>query len=422
MNLPGLIRVRQRFAGGAIGDVEAAEAAVRSELAACGVAIRAGSRIAIAVGSRGIAHIAPMVRQVVAWVRSQGAEPFIVPAMGSHGGGTSAGQREVLASYGIVEAYVGAPILSSMDVVSLPQGDLPIPLFFDKHAHAADGTILINRIKPHTSFHGPYESGLMKMITIGLGKHAQATAIHGLGVHGLRKIMPEAAKRILAQSNILLGLAVVENAYDETLSVCAVRAASIPEEEPALLELARGHMPRLPVDDVDILVVDEMGKDISGVGMDTNVIGRLRVRGQPEPDRPNIAVIIARDLTQASHGNAVGVGLADIVTRRLFAKIDFKATYANIITSTFLERGKVPLVADTDRQAIDIALRACGSLDPANVRLIRIRDTLHLDELLVSPAVLREIEHRADIDAVGPCAEAFGGGDDLGPFEGVVEA
>jgi hypothetical protein len=238
----------------------------------------------------------------------------------------------------------------------------------------------------------------MKMAVIGLGKHAQASAIHSLGVRGLREVMPAAAREVLRCGNVMLGLAVVENAYDETMCVEAIPADEIVDREPALLDMAKANMPRLPVSDIDVLIVEEMGKNISGLGMDPNIIGRLKIPGQPEPHSPKIKVIFVRDLTEDSHGNAIGMGLADIASRRFFEKIDFKATYANVVTSTFLERGKVPLIVENDREAMAIACRACGVNDPQAVRVVRIKNTLRLDVLHVSPPVLREIESRDEID------------------------
>lgn len=399
MAYPPMSVIRQRFPNEKLADVEGR---LRAELGLSGVHIRPGSRIAIAVGSRGIANLKGMVREIVRWVKSQQAEPFIVPAMGSHGGATAEGQAEVLAGYGITKDEVGADIVSSMDVVSLRQDTAEVPVYFDRNAHGADGTILLNRIKPHTSFRGRYESGLMKMIAIGLGKHAQALAIHNLGVRGLREVMPAVAMQSLRHGNILLGIAVVENASDETMLIRALPVNHIAQEEPGLLEIARAQMPRLPVGNLDVLIVNEMGKNISGLGMDTNVIGRLKIPGQPEPETPRIRIIYARDLTVESHGNAVGMGLADIIHRRLFEKIDFAATYENAATATFLERAKVPMVADTDRQALDWALRACNQSDPSGLRIIRIQNTLRLDVLQVSPAVLDEVGGRPDIELVSP--------------------
>lgn len=406
MSMPPLTRIRQSFKGDKLDDIEAA---LRDELDRSGLRIDRGSRIAIAVGSRGIAHLATIVKQIVLWVKQQRGQPFIVPAMGSHGGATSEGQQRILEGYGLTESYTGAKICSSMNVVELPRGDLSIPVYMDKLASQADGTIVVNRIKPHTSFHARFESGLMKMIAIGLGKHAQAKAIHQLGLPGLREVMPQVARQVLQQGNILMGVGIVENAYDETLKIRVLPAKDIKTAESELLELARANMPKLPVETLDLLIVDEIGKDISGLGMDTNIIGRLKIPGEPEPTSPNIKVIVIRDLSAGAHGNAIGMGLADIATRRLYEKIDFKAVYENALTSTFLERSKVPVIAETDREAIDFAFRALGAIDPAEARVARIKNTLRLDCLQVSPAVLREIEGRQEIEIVGPVAELFDG-------------
>ncbi|HOW70696.1 MAG TPA: DUF362 domain-containing protein [Phycisphaerae bacterium] len=381
--------------------------AVRAELIRCGVRLKPGDRIAVAVGSRGITHLVDMVREVVTWVRSQGATPFLVPAMGSHGGATAAGQQAILEYYGLSQEATGAEIRSSMEVVELPRGDLSTPVYLDAQAAAADGTILINRVKPHTSFHGRYESGIMKMLAIGLGKRPQALVIHQLGAQGLRDTMPRIARQILKHGNILLGLAVVENACNETMRIKAIPARDIEEEEPPLLEIARANAPALPVTNLDILIVDEIGKNISGLGMDTNVIGRLGIRGQPEPQTPTIRIIIVRDLAAASCGNAVGIGLADITTRRLFNKLDFRATYENALTSTCLERAKVPMVADTDRQALDFALQAIALQDTNTARIIRIHNTLRIDRFLASPAVLEELSNQPGIEVLGQVEPLF---------------
>ena len=240
-SFPPLVRIRQHFPRPRLENIEAA---VLAELGSCPVSLPAGGRIAITVGSRGIANLALIVRTVVRWVKAQGGQPFIVPAMGSHGGATADGQRQVVEGYGVTEAFTGAPIRSSMDVVELPNPGLPLPLYFDRHAHAADGVIVLNRIKLHTDFHGTYESGLMKMIVIGLGKHAQALAVHQHGTRGLRELLPLAAQAVLKQERILFGLGIVENAYDETQLVRLVPAAAIPQVEPELLALARRSMPR----------------------------------------------------------------------------------------------------------------------------------------------------------------------------------
>ena len=359
-------------------------------------------RIAIAAGSRGIDNLALVVRDISEYVKARGAHPFVVPAMGSHGGATAEGQAEILKLYGISEATIGAPIRSSMDVVELPRGDLSFGIFMDRHAHESDGVILVNRIKPHTDFHGRYESGLMKMALIGLGKLEGARAVHDFGVYGLRELIGSGAAQVLSTGKILAGIGLVENAFHETLQVEVLKADAIAREEPRLLDLAKRHMPRLPVDAVDVLVVDRMGKDISGVGIDPNITGRIGVSGEHDAAAPRVGAMMVCDLTAETHGNAIGVGLADVITRRLFAKIDYESTYGNVITSSFLERGKVPVVAETDREAFDMALRSCGHVPEGRERIVRILDTLHLEEVYVSSAIVEEISDRHDVEVIGP--------------------
>jgi len=407
---PPMFRIARSFPRPAIVEPERE---LWQQLDAYRLQIQPGSSIAIAVGSRGISGLAGLVRVIVSWVKAQGGEPFIVPAMGSHGGATAEGQASILRDYGVRAESVDAPIRSAMDVVELP-GGCEIKVFQDRYAHQADGIILINRVKPHTDFHGPYESGLMKMLAIGLGKQAQALEIHRHGVRGLRDIAPEVARHVLRHSNVVLGVALVENAFEETAELQVMPGRAIPEAELSLLKRARELSPGLPVDDLDILIVDEMGKDISGVGMDTNVIGRLKIPGEPDPERPRIRMIIARSLTLASHGNAVGAGLADIVTQRLFQAIDFQATYENLYTSAFLERGKVPVIADSDAQAFSFAARACTGV--GNLRVARIQNTMRLDVLHVSSPVLDELCGRPDIEVRGPVPKPMGDDGELAPF------
>ena len=384
-------RVRQHFARPIITDFEAA---VREQWSQCPKLIQPGASIAIAVGSRGIANLSSIVKAVVEQVRGAGAQPFIIPAMGSHGGATAEGQAKLLESYGIKNSTMGCDIRSSMEVVELERN----ALFMDRFAWESDGVILINRIKPHTDFHGEFESGLVKMAVIGLGKEKQAHHFHSFGVHGLRDLVPEAGKRILRMGKVLLGVAIVENAYDETAMIEVTPADKIVAREPALLAIAKENMPQLPVNELDVLIVDELGKNISGTGMDTNVIGRIRIAGEPEPDVPRIGSIMVRDLTAESGGNATGMGLADVVTRRFSQKVDYASTYTNIVTSGFLERGKLPVVAESDSHAFDIALRAAGCRDVASARVVRIKNTLQLGSLLVSAAVRDEIKGRSDLE------------------------
>lgn len=371
-------------------------AVTATTLAACGVTIEPGWTVAIAAGSRGIRDLVVVIAEVAAWVRSQGGQPFLVPAMGSHGGATAAGQREVLESYGL--GGLGLEIRATMEVVSVPQDDCPVPVVFDAIAAAADATIVVNRVKPHTDFHGRYESGVVKMSAIGLGKRVQADALHSFGTHGLRELMPLVAAQVLRHTNVVLGVAIVENSHDETMAVEAIAADHLLDAEPRLLELARAHLPRLPVDRLDVLLVDRMGKDISGVGMDTNVIGRIMIDGEPDPPAPRIAMIGCHALTAASHGNACGMGLADVVSRSFADSVDMDVTRTNIVTSGFLLRGKLPVVADDDRHVWDLCLRGGGVRDVATVRAARIVDTLHCDELWVSDAVLDDLRANAALE------------------------
>lgn len=321
MQLPRMLKVRQHFERRGITDLPAHVSREVGRMLAAR-AIRPGSRIAIAVGSRGINHIPEIVAQVVAEVRKAGGEPFIIPAMGSHGGGTAEGQAEVLKNLGVTAERVGAPIISSLDVVQIGETEEGLPVYLDKNAAGADGIILVNRVKAHTDFHGPTESGLIKMLCIGLGKHKQATLVHYYGVYGLLELIPKMARVVLAKASIICGVAVVEDAYDEPARVIALAPPEIEAREKELLLESKALMPSLPFDALDVLVVDRLGKNISGTGMDTNIIGRLMIRGEKEPDSPRINKIVLLDLTEETHGNALGVGLADFTTRRLVEKID----------------------------------------------------------------------------------------------------
>jgi hypothetical protein len=410
---PPVSKIRQRFERKGLPDPIRA---VREQLARLDELIRPRSRIAIAVGSRGINNLAPIVREIVAYVKGRDGQPFIVSAMGSHGGATAEGQAEVLRAYGVCEQTVHAPVRATMQVVELSPGDLPIGVFMDRHAYESDGVILVNRIKPHTDFHGRYESGLMKMALIGLGKREGALAVHRFGVYGLRELISPGACRVLAERKILGGVGLVEDAYHHTMVVKVLKANEIADEEPELLELARQNMPHLPVKAIDVLVIDRMGKDISGVGMDPNITGRIGVNGEQDPTAPRIGAMIVCDLTDQSHGNAIGVGLADVITRRLYDKIEHGATYANVITSSFLERGKIPVAVASDREAFEVALRTRGQVSNGRERIIRIVDTLHLEEMYVSPAVLDELRDAPGIDVVERDAQLFDESGSLTPF------
>ncbi|MEJ8546947.1 lactate racemase domain-containing protein [Brevibacillus borstelensis] len=406
MNFPKMIKIRQRFSGPAVADIDRT---VSEQFDRVGLdkQVKPGMQVAITAGSRGIANIHLIIRAVVRKLKQMGAEPFIVPTMGSHGGATAEGQVEVLESLGITEDFCGAPIRSSMEVEQVGQTEEGMPVYVDKNALAADGIILMGRVKVHTDFKSPIgiESGLMKMAAIGLGKHKQALLIHSHGVTGIRDIMPKVARVMLAHTKILCGIAIVENAFEQTALIEAIPTARIEARERELLAESAALMPKLPAEEIDILIVDEVGKNYSGTGMDTNIIGRLRIQGTPEPQSPRIKYIIASDLSEASHGNGLGIGLADLTTQRFFDKLDFKAMNENVITSTFLARASIPIVLESDRAAITAALRANWGVEPEKARIMRIPSTLHLEYLYVSEVLLPEVAELPHVEVVGELAE-----------------
>lgn len=378
-----LQRVRQQFSN---GGMEHVNDHVREELSCFNSFELAGKEIGLAVGSRGISNLVTIVREMVAYIKERGGAPFIFPAMGSHGGATAEGQQSVLEALGITEQRMQCPIKATMDVIELNDEGLAARVYMDAMAYRSDGIFLINRVKPHTAYHGDYESGLVKMAVIGVGKHQQALALHEKGVEGLKNQMPALGERILASGKILGGLALVEDAYDQTMQVKALKSSEILPQEPFLLKSAKQHMPSLPLEDLDLLIVDEIGKNISGTGMDSNIIGRNYIYGEPEPPGVNINQIIINDLSGKSQGNAVGMGLADVITDKLYHKINFQKTYENVYTSTFLSRAKVPVTAKNMEEALEFSFRAIGKGKTNNLRIARIKNTLHLNELYLSSA------------------------------------
>ncbi|MGH2352560.1 MAG: DUF2088 domain-containing protein [Chloroflexota bacterium] len=393
--LPHMARVRQRFDAPVLDDVAGA---VAGQLAMLEGKIRPGMRVGITAGSRGIANIANILRAAGETVRRLGGEPFIIPAMGSHGGATAEGQTEVLAGYGVTEATTGVPVVSSMAVRQIGQlgeaGDPGPAVYLSETALAADGLIICNRVKAHTDFRGRIESGLAKITAIGLGKHQGAKTIHSFGTRGLAHWMPLAAQLVARSSNVLCGLAILENAYDQTARAVAVPPEAIGTDgEAALLEEAKGLMASLPFDDIDVLIVDEMGKNVSGTGMDTNIIGRMMIRGVPEFAHPNARIVVVLDLTEESHGNGAGIGLADVLTLRAARKLDLRATYINGLTSGIggVQRIKLPMFLPSDVDAICAGILCCGRGDPANARVVRIKNTLEIGEIEISEALLEEV-------------------------------
>ncbi|MBE0583265.1 MAG: DUF2088 domain-containing protein [Desulfofustis sp.] len=398
MNYPRMAAVSQRLEAARIDDIDAAVAA---ELERAGLAerIRPGSRVAITAGSRGITDMTALVRAIVGQVRKLGAQPIIVPAMGSHGGATAAGQAELLADLGVSEARIGAPVISSMDVDEIGVTDDNIPVVLSSDALACDHILIVNRIKPHTEFSGRIESGLTKMMVIGLGKHQGAINIHNWAVrYGYEQTLISAGKLIIDRAPITLGIGLVENGYGQAMAIAAVTPERFIDEEARLLESARKSCPHLPFDRLDMLIVDEAGKEISGTGMDTKVIGRIMNIYEPPLSHPHITRIVLRDLTAISHGNGLGIGLVDFITERVFAKLDRPTTDVNCITAVTPEKGRVPIVARTDRQAVDYAFASAGPVTAKDVRLCWIRNTAALDRFFVSEALLAEVAEHPDLE------------------------
>lgn len=408
MPLPRMLRVAPTFERERVDDVPRA---VREALDGAGVPVRPGDTVAVGAGSRGVANIAAIVGATVTWLKERGARPFVFPAMGSHGGGTAEGQLSVLAHYGITESTMGCPVRATMDVVQVGEA-LGRPVWLDRLAAGADWIGLVNRIKPHTDFKGDIESGLFKMLTIGLGKYQGAIQYHRMNVnHGYETVITAVGREMLGRARIAFGVGVVENGHDETARVEAFTAATLEAGERRLLKEARRFMARLPLTPIDVLVVEEMGKNISGAGMDSNVIGRATNRHESFPADVAILWIVALDLTEDSYGNATGIGNADFVTRRLVDKIDMKATLVNCITACTPNGAKIPATYDTDREAIETALACIGLTPPERARVVRIKNTLMLGEIEVSEAYLAEVRAREDLVLrSGPVPLAFDAG------------
>jgi hypothetical protein len=401
---PRVLPVRQKFEAPRVPDVAAA---TREALEPLRARISRGMTVALTAGSRGIHDKPQVVRAAGEWLRSLGAEPFVVPAMGSHGGATAEGQVEMLHGLGVTEQTMGMPIRATMDTVelgSVPDGPV---VHLDAHAARADGIIAINRVKAHTDFQGEVESGLAKIVAIGLGKQRGAEGIHRYGPRSLAVWIPRVARRIVDAGKVLGGLAIVENAYDRAAKIVWVEPDDIagPGEQ-ELLQEAKGLMATLPFDALDVAVIDEMGKNISGAGMDTNVIGRMMIRGSAEFERPRIANIAVLDVTDSSHGNAIGVGLADFIPFRILEKIDLRAAYVNAMTSGLggPQRGQIPMAMPTDRDAIAAALLTCGRADLENARLVRMRSTLDLEHLWVSESLREQVEADDRLSITGDAA------------------
>ena len=418
MPYPRMMRIRQRFEAPQVDDIPAA---VHAEVAKLDLFSRVekGQTVAISVGSRGIASIALIIKSLVEQLKGLGLEPFLVPAMGSHGGGTAEGQRAIVEGYGVTEEYTGAPIRATMETVQVGQTEEGVPVFFDKYAYEADHVVVVGRVKPHTGFVGEIESGLHKMMLIGLGKHRGASLYHRAIVqYSFDQIIRSVGQAVIDRCGVLMGLGIVENQYDRTALIDAVPPEKFVEREKELLILAKKWMPRLPFDRVDLLIIDEIGKEISGSGLDTNVVGRKYYdHCAAEKEYPKVTRIYVRGLTEATHGNAAGIGNVEFVHSRAVEQMDQEITYINCLTGNAPQGAAIPLHHGTDRKCLDVALGTVGFVEPQDARIVRIHNTLELAEVLVSEAYQSEIEQREDLSIVEPVAEMeFDGSGDLLAF------
>lgn len=393
--LPRMVKIRQAFPAEELTDVEAA---VHREMLNARVLelIKPEMCVAVAVGSRGVAGLSTIVRVVVEAIKGRGGRPFIVPSMGSHGGATAAGQIEVLANLNVTEATAGCPIRSSMEVVQIGRLDNGLPVYIDREASQADGIVVINRVKPHTAFRGSVESGICKMITIGLGKQKGAESCHAYSFKYMAENILAMSQIALEKMPVLFAVATVENAYDKIRKIRVAAAKDIIETDRQLLVEAKANMPRIYFDQIDVLVIDRIGKNISGDGMDPNITGRY-----PTPyasGGPEVSKMAVLDLTDETHGNANGMGTADFATRKLADKVNFKMTYANGLTSTVVGPTRMPTILDNDRDAVKAAIKTCNALELTKAKVVRIKDTLHLAEIWISESLLPAAQNHANIE------------------------
>lgn len=400
--IPRMVKVRQNFHAPQLEDVAAA---VRKTLNETNVMakINEGDSVAVAVGSRGLADLPVLVRETVREIKRAGGHPFIVPAMGSHGGATAEGQTDVLHQLGVTEGAVEAPIKSSMEVVKI--GELPngLPVYIDRNAYEADKIVVINRVKPHTAFRGPVESGLMKMITIGLGKQKGAEAAHAFSFKYMAEHVPEMAKISLSKAPIIFGLASLENAYDKIAKVIAVPAEDLETAEPELLMEAKSLMPKIHFDEFDVLIVDELGKDISGDGMDPNITGNFAT--PYASGGPDIKRTVVLGLTEKTHGNANGIGMADMTTKAAVDEIIWEKGYANALTSTVIEVIKLPMVLETKELAVKAAIKTCNAFDLNKVKAVRIKNTLDIGEIWISESLIEEAKQNSNLEIISDLQE-----------------
>ncbi|MFZ7104842.1 MAG: lactate racemase domain-containing protein [Peptococcaceae bacterium] len=404
MIFPKMLKVRQKLAD---RKVDSIPEKIRLELGGIGIQdkINQGDSIAITVGSRGVRNIDVITKEVVHCLENYGAKPFIIPAMGSHGGATPEGQANVLAHYGVTEEYIGAPIKATMEVVEIGQTVDGLKVYLDRYASEADHILVMNRVKPHTDFFGEIESGLHKIMTIGLGKHKGARYYHQAAVeYGLGHIIYTVGQTVLRNTSILCGIGIVENGYDETAEIKAILPAEFERQEKELLKKAQEFIAKLPFDYIDVLIVDQIGKDISGTGMDTNVTGRMMAPlFTPEPEIPSIKRILVSDLTKDTDGNALGIGAADFCNTRIIEKIDKHVMYTNGLTGLVPEKVRLPMDFPTDKEMLTAALQTIGLVGTEKARVVHIKDTLHMEYLELSTAFAEQLKNRNDLIVIsGP--------------------
>lgn len=409
INIPAMYRIRQEFYVNPLADIE--QSCIEQITALDRLkSLKKGATIAVAVGSRGIANISLITASVVKALKNLGFEPFIVSGMASHGKATGAGQAQLLAELGVTEDTVGCPVRASVDVVEIGALDSGLKVYMDKIASEADGIVVINRIKTHTAFHSKYESGLVKMLAIGLGNDTGAKSCHQLGFGKMAEHIVAMTRMKIEKLPVLFGVAVVEDGAENVTKVEVIDVDDIWEREPELLKLSKSYMPSIGIDQMDVLVVDRMGKEMSGDGMDPNITGRYAT--PYAKGGPSISKLAILSVTEKSHGNVIGVGQADICTRRLFDAADLETTYVNSLIATVTSVARMPMILPTDCDAIRAAILTCNIIDFDKVRLVRIRDTLHLGELLVSEALVEEVSAKTNvISTEGPFTMEF---DDTG--------
>ncbi len=398
--MPRMISIRQKFSVKEVPDV-AAEIKRLFAGDARTNQIKKGARIAVAAGSRGIHSIDKIIHGVIQQLKIRGTAPYIVPAMGSHGGATAEGQKKVLAGYGVTEEAMGVPVVSSMEVAQIGQLANGTPVYLDREALKSDGIVVVNRVKPHTAFKADYESGLIKMLAIGLAKHKGATFFHSCGFDMFGELLPQLGKEVISHAPILFGLAVIENAYDRPARLEIVWRDDIVAREKELLAEAKSLMPKILLDNLDVLTVHEIGKEISGSGMDPNITGRSSSPHFHKTDALKVQKIVVLNLTAASKGNATGIGVADITTKKLVDAMNLEYTYINAITSGATASARIPIYMPTDREAIQLALKTCARVKHPQSRMVWIRNTLSLENIFASEPLLPEIQAHPEIEITG---------------------